>query len=145
MFKFCPLYVNGSKLIIEEGDMFRITIEYGREDGTINSEDGTKTDSDVTLGDSNDYVLEIDLKDRMLSLLRESEGLTSRELSERTGKSRRTIMRYIRVLRSEGLVDYRGSLKTGKYFYINYIIISRRKKVFGLGSGSCVDVGGNLP
>lgn len=54
----------------------------------------------------------------VLSLIESHPGVTANTLIKETNKSIRTIRRSVKTLTGAGLIEYRGSKKTGGY-YIN--------------------------
>jgi len=73
-----------------------INFDDGTINGTINSETSTK--------------------EMILKVISDKEGLSARDIIKLTGKSLRTIMRYIDILKKENKVEYRGALKNGGYY-----------------------------
>lgn len=49
-------------------------------------------------------------------LITEQPGLNTRDLAELTGKSRSSVERYIRVLKANGRIEFRGAAKNGGYY-----------------------------
>lgn len=49
-------------------------------------------------------------------LITEQPGLNTRDLAELTGKSRSSVERYIRVLKTNGRIEFRGAAKNGGYY-----------------------------
>ncbi len=43
-------------------------------------------------------------------------GLNAKKLSELTGKSRSSVERYIRILKANGRINFRGAAKNGGYY-----------------------------
>ncbi|ABN07080.1 filamentation induced by cAMP protein Fic [Methanocorpusculum labreanum Z] len=52
----------------------------------------------------------------VLKLITWQPGLNTRDLSELTGKSRSSVERYIRVLKTNGMIEFRGAAKNGGYY-----------------------------
>ncbi len=55
----------------------------------------------------------------LLELIIQEPGLNVRMLAEKTGKSRPTIERRIRILKNEGKVEFRGAPKNGGYYLVS--------------------------
>jgi putative transcriptional regulator len=108
MYKYCPLYVKNSTPVIEEGDVFKLVIPYNPISGGINKNEGVNN------------------KELLLKIITKNEGLNVNELAERLGKSRKTVERYVRALRSKGILN---SMK---------IIISFLRGRFYLGLNRCL-------
>lgn len=49
-------------------------------------------------------------------LITEQPGLNTRDLAELTGKSRSSVERYIRILKANGRIEFRGAAKNGGYY-----------------------------
>ena len=62
-------------------------------------------------GQINDHIS--DLEQAVLSYLRDNPKLTNAELTEKTGKSQRTITRVLSALKGKGMITRAGSKKTG--------------------------------
>ena len=54
-----------------------------------------------------------ELEDVVLALVRENDRMTSSEIVEKTGKSRRTVNRVTTSLQGKNLIERIGSKKTG--------------------------------
>jgi ATP-dependent DNA helicase RecG len=77
------------------------------EDGIINSEDGIVNSEDVI----------INSEDEILKLIKNRGGMSAAEISKFIGKSWRTTMRYLNLLKKENKIEFRGARKTGVYFF----------------------------
>ena len=110
MFKYCPLYVDGSKPLIEDGDVFRITIQHS-EDGDvgINSMDGGLSGG---LNDDNGG-LNGGLNEIVLSLINSNRNITVKEISDAANISLRKCERIIAELKEQGIIERQGSKKSG--------------------------------
>lgn len=51
-----------------------------------------------------------------LTIVRSNPGIKRKDISNISGKSLPTIVRHIDVLTEDGLIEYRGSRKTGGYY-----------------------------
>ena len=54
----------------------------------------------------------------LLQLIQTQPGLKTAELVAQTGKSQRTIERWLKQLKENGLIEFRGAPKTGGYYRI---------------------------
>jgi len=52
----------------------------------------------------------------VFKLITDQPGLNTERLSELTGKSRSSVERYIRVLKANGRIEFRGAAKNGGYY-----------------------------
>lgn len=102
MYKCCPLYFKDALPVIEEGDVFKLAIQYNKANEGIN-------------GGVNEGVKG---KDTLLEIITETGELTTKKLASRLGKSKRSIERYIRELKIEGLIEFRGIPKNGGYYLV---------------------------
>ena len=72
-------------------------------DGTIKPADGTINSETI-------------IKKMIFKLILEKEGISARDITKLIGKSLRTTMRYIDMLKKENKIEFRGSLKNGGYY-----------------------------
>ena len=102
MYKCCPLYFKDALPVIEEGDVFKLAIQYNKANEGINGgvDEGIKG------------------KDTLLEIITETGGLTMKELASRLRKSKRSTERYIHELKMEGLIEFRDIPKTGGYYLV---------------------------
>ncbi|GGJ79002.1 MULTISPECIES: hypothetical protein [Butyricimonas] len=84
MYKYCPLYFKDALPVIEEGDVFKLAIQYNKTNECING----GVDERVNEGTKG--------KDTLLEIITGTGGLTTKKLAVRLGKSKRSIERYIR-------------------------------------------------
>ncbi len=47
---------------------------------------------------------------------------------QKTGKSNATAKRYLQILKTTGLIEFKGAAKTGKYFTISKALTKKNKK-----------------
>jgi ATP-dependent DNA helicase RecG len=52
---------------------------------------------------------------QLLQLIQSKPGLKTTELAAQTGKPKRTIERWLKQLKAQGLIEFRGAPKTGGY------------------------------
>ena len=60
-------------------------------------------------------------------------GVSINEVMEKTGKSNATVKRYLQILKTIKLIEFKGSAKTGKYFIAPKAVIKMKAK----WSGKC--------
>lgn len=79
--------------------------------GGVNDKDGGINDgvNDISDGIKTEIV-------QIAELVSEKEGISTSQIAKKLGKSKRTIERYIRTAKNLGIIEYRGSQKTGGYF-----------------------------
>jgi len=104
LLKYGPAYFDGRDVAIEEDDVFRITIPYkptilpiGGINGGING--------GITEGEK-----------LALDVVRTYPGNRVPYLSKASGIPERTLERYTSLLREKGLIEYKGSKRTGGYY-----------------------------
>ncbi len=104
MYKYCPIYVNGALPVIEEGDVFKLTIKYdtGGDEGVNEGVNKPLSENEVSI----------------ISLLKIKPGLKANEISTRIDKSIASVERYITSLKKMGIIEFRGAPKTGGYYII---------------------------
>ena len=115
MYKYCPIYVNGALPVIEEGDVFKLTIKYetGGDEGV--NEGVNKKNEGVSEG-VNKPLSENEVS--IISLLKIKPGLKANEISTHIDKSIASVERYITSLKKMGIIEFRGAPKTGGYYII---------------------------
>lgn len=107
MYKYCPIYVKDALPVIEEGDVFKLTIRH------------------EPLNEINEplneplNVYEISL----ISYLKERPGAIRNDIENTLDISLATLKRTINTLQKKNLIEYRGSRKTGGYY-----LITKRKQ-----------------
>ena len=75
----------------------------------------------VIVNPENDIVNDIvnnedTLKDTVFKLIEKQEGLSASDIAKSIGKSWRTTMRYLNILKNENKIEFRGAPKTGGYY-----------------------------
>lgn len=83
------------------------TVTFMKRAKTNSATDGTLND---TLNDTEKLVFEF---------IKAIPGITANTIIEQSGKSVRTIRRVVKQLTPKGLIEYRGSKKTGGYYLIS--------------------------
>ena len=92
-----------------ENEEVSFKLEFSREDRNKVPGDGTLNG---TLNDESLATIS-EIEDTVLTLLRENNHMTSTEIVERTGKSKRTVNRVTTSLQAKDLIERVGSKKTG--------------------------------
>ena len=153
MYKYCPIYVKDALPVIEEGDVFKLTIRHESlnepSNGPLNEplnnrhyvdkqEDScSDEDADHENGLINDPINDPindtindtisdtinDTQSLILNLIKERQGIDRKEISIEIKKTLVTVSRYIASLKARNLIEYRGSRKTGGYY-----LITKRKQ-----------------
>jgi len=138
MYKYCPIYVKDALPIIEEGDVFKLTIRHEPLNDTINEPINGPVNA-VQVVDKYGNIVSIedegidgglinglingpingpinDTESSILNLIKERQGINREEISIAIGKGITTVRRYIASLKNRNLIEYRGSRKTGGYY-----------------------------
>ncbi|MFI3298146.1 MAG: hypothetical protein R3Y59_11085 [bacterium] len=128
LFKYCPLLVDGAKPIIEEGDIFKVIIQYdgGGVNGGVNG--GVKNTQSVggeagavggVVDGDDDGGVNGGVNCEVLSIISDFGGVNSSEIKSRLPEiSQRSIERAIKELRSANKIEFRGAPKIGGYFLV---------------------------
>ena len=58
----------------------------------------------------------------VLRIIHSQKGINRIELIERIGKAKTTIERYLKILKENNLIEYKGAKKTGGYFLSEYAL-----------------------
>ncbi len=108
MFQYCPIYVKGALPLIEEGDVFKVTIPYEKSTDI-------KTDLPVSISipsvGSN--------TDKILVLLKENPKFTAAEMAALLSIAQRTVERILAKLTEDNVIKREGSDKTGQWTIIH--------------------------
>lgn len=100
LLKYGPAYFDGRDVAIEEDDVFRITIPYKPTILPIGGINGGITEGEKLA----------------LDVVRTYPGNRVPYLSKASGIPERTLERYTSLLREKGLIEYKGSKRTGGYY-----------------------------
>lgn len=143
MYKYCPIYVKDALPVIEEGDVFKLTIRHeplnepsngplneplnnrhyvDKQEDSCSDEDADHENgliNDPINGPINDTIN--DTQSLILNLIKERQGIDRKEISIEIKKTLVTVSRYIASLKARNLIEYRGSRKTGGYYLITKI------------------------
>ena len=104
------------RVIIKEKPIEKIKASFSNPwDGTIKDTDNEINKSSGTLNYPLNYPLKDDLA-KTLALIQKQSGITQSNIIKEIKKSRRTIFGYLNILKSDGLIEYKGSKKTGGYY-----------------------------
>ena len=68
------------------------------------------------------------LNDAVKSILTDDKGVSINQVMKSTGKSNATVKRYLQILKIAGLVEFKGSAKTGKYFMNKKVLAKMKMK-----------------
>ncbi|MDR1021738.1 MAG: winged helix-turn-helix transcriptional regulator [Prevotellaceae bacterium] len=101
MYKYCPIYVHGAFPVMEENDVFKLTVRYEKESQAEAS------------GESS-----LSKTEKILLLIRENPKITAAEIAATTGISLRTIRRITTDLVNNGIIYRKGSDKDGEWVII---------------------------
>jgi len=109
------------RVIIKEKPIEKIKASFSNPwDGvTIKVADSEIDNNDESLNESLNETLNETLKQDLhviLRLIQQQAGITQSNIIKETEKGRTTIFRYLNILKSDGLIEYRGSKKTGGYY-----------------------------
>jgi len=88
---------------IREKDIDNVTVDYQSPLENI------QTDNHLNFTNLSDIERDI------LSIIGNEDGIKAIQISKKTDKSQRTIMRNLRKLKEKGFIEYIGTLKTGGY------------------------------
>lgn len=93
-------YLDGTMPIIEDGDVFKLTIWHEAEAVGVNV--------GVNVG-----------ANEILNIISENEGINGATISEKLPEvTKRTVERYLQKLRESGVIEFRGASKTGGYYIL---------------------------
>ncbi len=112
IYKYCPLLVEGALPIIEEKDLFKVTIQYEEGDGA--------NDTIIRNDSVNDKVSDRVNIDTIFQIISKNGGLNTADIAKIINKSIPTINRYIKQLKDAEKIEFRGAPKTGGYYLKNY-------------------------
>jgi ATP-dependent DNA helicase RecG len=101
MYKYCPIYVHGAFPVMEENDVFKLTVRYEKESKAEISGEPSLSKTE-----------------KILLLIRENPKITAAEIVATTGISLRTVRRIMTDLASNGTISRKGSDKDGEWVII---------------------------
>jgi ATP-dependent DNA helicase RecG len=107
MYKYCPIYVPGAQPVMEEDDVFRLTVRYERE-GEYNNPHGDilKTVAQTT---------DIKYADEILALIRMNPKITATEMSEKLSIKLRNTRYILAEMKNKSIISRNGSDKNGEW------------------------------
>lgn len=121
--KYAPLYYNKFKIDILNAEKFVFSITYRNvvEDGGINRVVGgiNVEDGGIKFLISNIKHIKATTKLELVKvalLVQEFGGIRSTAIGEKLNYPQRTVERYLNILSTSGVIEFRGALKTGGYF-----------------------------
>jgi ATP-dependent DNA helicase RecG len=100
MFHYCPIYVNGAFPIMEENDVFKLTVRYEKE------------------GASQDLENSLTNTEKVLLLIQENPKITASEMSVILSVTSRTVERILSKLINDKIVERMGATKKGEWVVI---------------------------
>jgi ATP-dependent DNA helicase RecG len=102
MYRYLPVYVKDKNVqpIMEENDVFKLTVKYGRENS-------------VSVPDN--FGMLVSSEDKILALIQENPNITAKEMGEILSMTIRNIRRLIAALVNENKIERIGSDKSGKW------------------------------
>ena len=103
MYKYCPIYVKGALPVMEEGDLFKLTIRYEKEG------------SFPQIINKGETSLKIKHADKILTLIKENPKITAKELMIELSLSESTIRRALAHLIKLQIIERKGTRIAGKW------------------------------
>lgn len=100
MYKYCPIYVPGALPLMDEGDVFKLTIWYDKEQTTSTNIKNIKLTNHV---------------DGVLKLIKENPKITIPEMAKALSVSESTIQRTLTSLTKNSRIARKGSRKEGEW------------------------------
>ena len=100
MYRYCPIYVHGAFPVMEENDVFKLTVRYEREgltSGIINASGNIRH------------------ADKILSLITENQKITAIEIAKALSLSERHVRKILAQLISDKIITRTGSRKDGEW------------------------------
>jgi ATP-dependent DNA helicase RecG len=101
MYKYCPIYAYGALPIMEENDVFKLTIKYEKEN---KAERANKSSLSKT--------------EKILLLIQDNPKITAKEIATTTSISIRTVRRIMADLTNSGIISRKGSDKDGEWMVL---------------------------
>lgn len=115
--KLIKEYTNGGEASFIEGDIFRMIIPPTKNNNksTYNNTKSNDAVNDGIIDRLSDTVVSA-VVDILRVINDNKEGVTTKDIIPQINKSSSSIDRYLKILKDIGLIEYKGSAKTGKYF-----------------------------
>jgi ATP-dependent DNA helicase RecG len=105
MYKYCPIYVPGALPVMEEGDVFKLTVRYEHEDHNI-QDDIYKTLAQTT---------GIKYADEVLALIRMNPKITAAEIFEKLSIKLRNTKYILAEMKNKNIIIRKGSNRIGEW------------------------------
>jgi ATP-dependent DNA helicase RecG len=105
MYKYCPIYVPCTLSVMEESDIFKLTVRYEREGYNI-QDDILKTVAQTT---------GIKYADEILTLIRMNPKITAAEMSEKLSIKLRNTRYILTEMKNKNIIIRKGSDKKGEW------------------------------
>lgn len=105
LFKYCPIYVHGALPVIEENDVFKLTIRYEKENAYVYRTKNTD-------------ISNINHANEILELIRENPQITAYELMDKLSLSERSVRRVLSRLMELKIIERKGTKKRGEWIYL---------------------------
>ena len=103
MYKYCPIYVKGALPVMEEGDLFKLTVRYEKESGIENTQKSN-----------------IKHADKIPESIKENPTITIPEMAKFLSVTTRTVERTVSKLIDEKAITREGSKKDGKWIIVAF-------------------------
>jgi ATP-dependent DNA helicase RecG len=104
MFKYCPIYVKDALPVMEEGDIFKLTVRYEKENASMTQ----SSEKDTT-------VVNIKHADKILELIRENSKITAISIGNKLSLSENHIRKILARLVLLKMIERKGSDKEGEW------------------------------
>lgn len=116
--KLIKEYTNGGEASFIEGDVFRIIIPLIKNNQKSTNDNKNKSNDAVNDGtiDRLSGTVVSAVVDTLRVINDNKEGVTTKDIIPQINKSSSSIDRYLKILKDIGLIEYKGSPKTGKYY-----------------------------
>jgi ATP-dependent DNA helicase RecG len=101
MYKYCPIYVNGAFPVMEENDVFKLTVRYEKEGAYSRYSENVSE--------------RIKHENEILELIGENSKITNVEISKRLSMSDRNVRRILAELVNEQIIERMGAKKNGQW------------------------------
>ena len=98
MYKYCPIYVKGTLPVMEEGDLFKLTVRYEKENDVVNTQK-----------------ISIKHADKILELIQENPKITAQGLMSELSLSESSVRKILARLIKLQIIEREGSDKDGKW------------------------------
>ena len=104
MFKYTPFFSDGKEPVIEEQDVYRITIPF--DSLSVETIESTEKSTEKSKEKS---------KEKVLALIKENNQITTRQMMAECQLSENAIYKIIRQLRESGFIEREGGRKEGSW------------------------------